>query len=280
MSRPIFSRPRTRVYGCNYDKGESYYKPMVDHLDRKYSSRPLFSEPRTSFADEIAARRSDIGSRGDQSAAHSSLRDLDLEYDIPRSRAHRIAGIEDNNNEEETVYDIRGQRSTRRTLADDFANEVAATTRRFKAHTNFGLEESPEVEINKNARLAAKSAFEEAEISFKRRSKLLNDEAFDRMSEEKSALTRWSKLVDDDHLTSAVGSAAAGRAKQTKARLNDLESEMEEMAERQAKRERRSAALRALVNETATSGSEDLLQQQSSVSSKKLTVRAEKHVNF
>ncbi|XP_043288015.1 uncharacterized protein [Venturia canescens] len=63
MSRPIFSRPRTRVYGCNYDKGESYYKPMVDHLDRKYSSRPLFSEPRTSFADEIAARRSDIGSR-------------------------------------------------------------------------------------------------------------------------------------------------------------------------------------------------------------------------
>lgn len=61
MSRPILSRPRTRVYGCNYDKGESYYKPMVDHLDRKYSARPLFSEPRNSFADEIAARRSDIG---------------------------------------------------------------------------------------------------------------------------------------------------------------------------------------------------------------------------
>lgn len=61
MSRPILSRPRTRVYGCNYDKGESYYKPMVDHLDRKYSSRPLFSEPRSSLADEIAARRGDIG---------------------------------------------------------------------------------------------------------------------------------------------------------------------------------------------------------------------------
>ncbi|XP_018339501.1 PREDICTED: uncharacterized protein LOC108746896 isoform X2 [Trachymyrmex septentrionalis] len=63
MSRPILSRPRTFIYGSNYDKGESYYKPMVDHLDRKYSGRPLFPEPRNSLADEIAARRSDIGSR-------------------------------------------------------------------------------------------------------------------------------------------------------------------------------------------------------------------------
>ena len=61
MSRPILSRPRTFIYGSNYDKGESYYKPMVDHLDRKYSGRPLFPEPRNSLADEIAARRSDIG---------------------------------------------------------------------------------------------------------------------------------------------------------------------------------------------------------------------------
>jgi hypothetical protein len=61
MSRPILSRPRTRVYGCNYDKGESYYKPAIASLDRKYSGRPLFAEPRNSFADEIAERRSDIG---------------------------------------------------------------------------------------------------------------------------------------------------------------------------------------------------------------------------
>jgi len=61
MSRPILSRPRTFIYGSNYDKGESYYKPMVDHLDRKYSARPLFPEPRNSIADEIAARRNDIG---------------------------------------------------------------------------------------------------------------------------------------------------------------------------------------------------------------------------
>ena len=39
-TRTILSRPRTRLYDCNYNIGQSYYKPMVDHLDRKYSGRP------------------------------------------------------------------------------------------------------------------------------------------------------------------------------------------------------------------------------------------------
>lgn len=28
---------RTRVYDCNYNMGESYYKPALDNLDRKYN---------------------------------------------------------------------------------------------------------------------------------------------------------------------------------------------------------------------------------------------------
>lgn len=28
---------RTRVYDCNYNMGESYYKPAIDNLDRKYN---------------------------------------------------------------------------------------------------------------------------------------------------------------------------------------------------------------------------------------------------
>lgn len=94
--------------------------------------------------------------------------------------------------------------------------------------------------------------------------------------------SRWTKLInEDDDLVSA--SAAASRAKQTKARLHDLESEMEELAERKAKRERRAAALKALVNETAADT--DIVQQSSSSQfSKKVSVRsaerAEKHVNF
>ncbi|XP_072764013.1 uncharacterized protein [Anoplolepis gracilipes] len=296
MSRPILSRPRTFIYGSNYDKGESYYKPMVDHLDRKYSSRPLFPEPRNSLADEIAARRSDIGDLSG-SRTGSLGRDPDLDLD-PRNRASQLPPLTDPllpPDDEDTVYDSRGQRiSARRKFGDEFADDVTATTRRFRARVAaMNLDEELEAATAVNqakksatdllenaitARKGAKAAIEDAESNFKRRSKLFDE--IDRDGEGKPAFARWTKLInEDDDIIPA--SAAASRAKQTKARLHDLESEMEELAERQAKRERRAAALRALVNENAVSET-DVVQQ--SIVSKKVSVRSaeqrEKHVNF
>jgi len=52
--RTLLSRPRTRVYDCNYNIGEGYYKPMMDHLDRKYygsSAAPAAAKPATGFFD-------------------------------------------------------------------------------------------------------------------------------------------------------------------------------------------------------------------------------------
>lgn len=193
------------------------------------------------------------------------------------------------------MYDSRGQR-IRRQLGDDFAEEVAATTRRFRARiAAMGIENELEAstaanqakksaaELLENAvtarKGAARAALEEAESTFKRRSKLFDE--IERADEGKPAFARWTKLInEDDDMVPA--SAAASRAKQTKARLHDLESEMEELAERQAKRERRAAALRALVNETAAAADEDVVQQ--STVSKKVSVRSaersEKHVSF
>ncbi|XP_017752761.1 PREDICTED: uncharacterized protein LOC108545577 [Eufriesea mexicana] len=301
MSRPILSRPRTRVYGCNYDKGESYYKPMVDHLDRKYSSRPLFSEPRTSLADEIAARRSDIGTRDLSGSRNTALgRDLDLESD-PSIRGPQLPlplpSLATDNlfpEDEDVVYDSRGQRSRRR-FAENFANDVVATTQHLKAKlAAIGLDDEVEAALGKSRRLRqeqdqlesnlsvrrnlqnVKSISEEAESTFKRRSKLSDE--IDRLEETKPSLTKWSKLINDDE-DSVLASAAATRAKQTKARLNDLESEMEELAERQAKRERRAAALRALINENIAES--ENLQEQSAVSKKvSIRERSEKHVAF
>lgn len=39
--RTVLSRPRTKLYDANYNIGESYYKPALDRLDRKYSGRPM-----------------------------------------------------------------------------------------------------------------------------------------------------------------------------------------------------------------------------------------------
>ncbi|EGI59328.1 PREDICTED: uncharacterized protein LOC105152015 isoform X1 [Acromyrmex echinatior] len=298
MSRPILSRPRTFIYGSNYDKGESYYKPMVDHLDRKYSGRPLFPEPRNSLADEIAARRNDIGTRDLSGPRTGSLgRDLDLDLD-PRTRASQPPPFTDPLlafDDEDTVYDSRGQRiPARRRLGDDFADEVTATTRRFRARVAaMGLEDDFEamnaagqarrnatdlLENTVTARKSAKTAIEDVENSFKRRSKLFDE--IERVDESKPAFARWSKLInEDDDL--AQTSAAASRAMQTKARLHDLESEMEELAERQAKRERRAAALRALVNENAAAAADADVVQQSALSKKvRIAERAEKHVSF
>ncbi|XP_076247827.1 uncharacterized protein LOC143187502 [Calliopsis andreniformis] len=299
MSRPILSRPRTRVYGCNYDKGESYYKPMVDHLDRKYSSRPLFSEPRTSIADEIAARRNDIGLRDLSDPRNSSFgHDLDLEPDplirgpqLPLSSLATDTLFPEN---EEIVYDSRGQRSRRR-LAENFVDEVAATTNHLKSKlAAINLEDEVQAALGKSRRLRQdsdflesslsarkdmqdiKSTISEAGSSFKRRSKLFDE--IDQIEETKPMLTKWSKLINEDENLMPVSSAAT-RAKQTKARLTDLESEMEELAERQAKRERRAAALRALINES-TADTENIQEQ--SVVSKKVSLRerSEKHVTF
>ncbi|XP_039306724.1 uncharacterized protein LOC105204082 isoform X2 [Solenopsis invicta] len=111
MSRPILSRPRTFIYGSNYDKGESYYKPMVDHLDRKYSGRPLFPEQRNSLADEIAARRNDFGSRNLSGNRDDSYDELDF---------------------------LLGSRSI---LEDPYEDDFVLTHRRFKERAAAAFEE-------------------------------------------------------------------------------------------------------------------------------------------
>lgn len=153
-----------------------------------------------------------------------------------------------------------------------------------EASTAAGQARRSNADLLENAvtfRKGARTAIEDAESGLKRRSRLLDE--MERTDDAKPAFTRWSKLInEDDDLIQT--SAAASRAKQTKARLHDLESEMEELAERQAKRERRAAALRALVNENATA-TDDIAQQ--SMVSKKLSMRSvqgtertEKHVSF
>lgn len=65
-------------------------------------------------------------------------------------------------------------------------------------------------------------------------------------SDNEGAFTKWTAVRDDEET-----SAAAHRAKVSRARLHDLEDEMEQMAERQAAREKRLANLRALMAENA-----------------------------
>lgn len=59
---------------------------------------------------------------------------------------------------------------------------------------------------------------------------------------EPVAITKWSSLT-----ATTDDSGASARAKATKARLDDLETEMFERSEKQAAREKRSQALKKFI---------------------------------
>lgn len=80
---------------------------------------------------------------------------------------------------------------------------------------------------------------------------------------EDNSLTKWTALKNVDDET-----AAAQRAKATRARLTDLEDEMTELSERTAAREKRAARLRALVADTESTDT--------TVAASKITIRAER----
>lgn len=105
----------------------------------------------------------------------------------------------------------------------------------------------------------------QSEVSGARRALLENEERTEkriarRLKEEDNSLTKWTaiKNVDEE-------SAAAQRAKASRARLTDLEDEMCELNERSAAREKRAARLRALVADS-----------DADVSATKVSIRAER----
>ncbi|XP_047543763.1 uncharacterized protein LOC125075938 [Vanessa atalanta] len=240
---------RTRVYDCNYDKGESYYRPVLDRLDGKV---PLAREP---DKDKI---RTDVENR-----IRSALDDIETPkddlFDSRGARASRgkplSSAFEDDDLTDDITESLKRLRAGKKTsrFADDidFENSVASIENRMKISDKIlesvGIGQS---DVS-NARRALKENEERTEKRIARR---INEE---------NSLTKWSAVKDFDD-----ESAAVQRAKATRARLTDLEDEMSELSERTAAREKRAARLRALVADTDSSDT--------TVSSSKISIRAER----
>lgn len=93
------------------------------------------------------------------------------------------------------------------------------------------------VGINESSRRAL-----DDDVSYKRRSLRVTYE--DEPVSNKD-LTRWTPLEKEEE------SAASVRARQSRAKINDIEEEMAALSEKQAARERRAARLKALLAESA-----------------------------
>ncbi|CAH2035257.1 unnamed protein product, partial [Iphiclides podalirius] len=203
---------RTRVYDCNYNKGESYYRPVLDRLDGKV---PVAKEP---DRDSI---RADVDSR-----IKSALDEMQAPVD--------------------ELFDSRGARAQRgRPLSsafeeNDLSDEITESLKRLRAS-------------KKTSRFSDDIDFENSVSNLENRMRIS-----DKILESVGIAL---KGVDEE-------SAAAQRAKATRARLTDLEDEMSELSERTAAREKRAARLRALVADTDSTDT--------TVAASKITIRAER----
>lgn len=235
------------------------------------------------------------GTRDLAGSRHGALgrSDLDLDFEPSPASARRplppfSASDPFFDDAEDTVFDIRGQRTSRgprRQLGDEFASEVASTANRLKARLQVTSDQI-EDKFAESAR-SARAAMDEADSAFRRRARFGTgeSEAAELLDEVRGPglSAKWTKLADAGDVIEDFTSAAASRAKKSKARLNDLEHEMEEMAEKQARREKRSAALRALVNEANAAADESLGSALSSSSTSvqhRSEKKTEKHVSF
>jgi hypothetical protein len=174
-------------------------------------------------------------------------------FQWPQSRRgfNRSYNVDDSFlNDKETVFDIRGQRTFRSPchFGNNLSNEFITSTNGLKT----GLyAKSDAIDENLATRnVNARINLNEAEDSFRRhpRTENVKSNTEQLLCSFKPNLTKWIKTNQDDINTTV--SAAADRALRSKTRLIDLEQEMEEIIEKQARREKRTEALRALVNKT------------------------------
>ncbi|XP_050422803.1 uncharacterized protein LOC126834719 [Adelges cooleyi] len=252
--RTLLSRPRTRVYDCNYNIGEGYYKPMMDHLDRKYYGSPSSVAPPKPISSFGTAAFDDYQSpspirsrRGSDSRL--SMPDDDFEQEVAALRKARAAKA---------------------------AARTASLERDFESAFNgFSSDGKPRPRLNYTEKLLdsvglnskSQDALEE-EILKKRTKSFFQDADEFAAAADQQATNRWikAKRHDDAEERFTEETAAKARARKSKARLLDIQNELDGLADRDAARQKRSADLRALFadNEALTESVSSSFKKKSS----------------
>ncbi|KAF4519561.1 hypothetical protein B566_EDAN004765 [Ephemera danica] len=230
--RYLLSRPRTKIYDYNYTMGERNYKPTLDSLDQR-AGRNTVSAAAREAAEATAAsifspppprcRSVDEGSDNEEVSALTR-----------RIRASRAAMEEESRQLEESSATRRANARARLDISDRLMDSVG-----IKSKTK-----SDEITISRRPRRAISEL--EDDTFFKKRT----------FGEDDSSKTvqRWSKLESSMNGSEENGFdtiAAANRAKKSRARIAEIENEMEDLADRAKARTARRAAAEAVLSEAA-----------------------------
>lgn len=264
MSSRSRIRPR-RVYDSNFTISESYYKSALDRLDKKYSGRPTSPSKQSSIPREVAERHAEAFAEEDLATsrrrAEKHIVEDNLFDNIKHTRSVSAALEAASELDQEISSSLLKIQARKKMLAakiiedvdmeNTFNNLSAArmVSRSEKLLDSVGLNES-----------TSRKMFDE-ESSIKRRALKMTS------ANDSSSMTKWTALKENNET-----SAASVRAKQSRARLHDLEEEMQVMSEKQAAREKRVANLRALMAENAEES------QALQVKTSRITTRTEKKV--
>ncbi|BET00474.1 Hypothetical protein NTJ_13290 [Nesidiocoris tenuis] len=238
MATRRFGRPRTKVYDLNYNLGESYYRGALEGLDRKYGRAPAetIEAPKrpTSVGDIESLLRS--GSQQNGPAANQPILDV----------------LEEDKEMMDTLRRI--QKARRQTSANAEAEfENTFFNRAEQVKNTYSEKMLDSVGLNSNL----------IELESKRR----KERQLQALEDSTPKITeKWIALRDAAQ-DSVDEAQARARARASKARLADLENEMDALCERTAAREKRLAGLRSLLDQESSSN------EQSSVRlRKKVTV--------
>ncbi|XP_024083062.1 uncharacterized protein LOC106673921 isoform X2 [Cimex lectularius] len=232
--RRRFSRPRTKVYDANYSLGENYYKSAIDGLDRKYGKLPT---------ETLEAPRRPV-----------SVGDLDTLVSSP-VHAGRSDPLQDAMDEEmaSTLKRIQKARMAAVPSAEE-GFENAFFNRREEVKKRYAEKMLESVGLNG-------SLLEHTEMT--RRRKPVDFDVPDgpkvrgmplSMIKKIAVSEKWTAMRDAS-LDAFDETAAKARARASKARLADLDAEMEQLEERGAARQKRLANLRQLLDEASVDSS-------------------------
>ncbi|KAG8303369.1 uncharacterized protein LOC124361224 [Homalodisca vitripennis] len=273
-------RPRTKVYDCNFHIGESYYKPVMDSLDRKYSGRPVEavtpladreSTPTSRFSKLLGDREGTPTNRASKLLAEFESNGIDA----VKPRKPLVADDDDaaiDAEFEATMKRIKAARAARNAEMEEEFDSFAT-----KKKINIADQLLDSVGLNsKTQRAIEDDVFQKQKRSVK---KYLDDE------EDSKVMTKWSAVSPGGRALKEAEEAAdemsaVARARKSRARMQDIDAELEELAAKGAARQKRISDLKALMDET----SESSTQAASTVKvSKRITVKAtseKKQVTF
>lgn len=271
-------RPRTKVYDCNFNIGESYYKPVMDSLDRKYSGRasadpvmPLEREgtPTSRLSKLLGDREGTPSSRANKMFAELETNGVDS-FRSKSSRAQDDDDAAIDAEFEDTMKRIRASRAQRNAELEEEFDSFAS-----KRKLNIADQLLDSVGLNSRTQKAI-----EDDVIFKQKRsaarKFLEDED-DHMVAKWTAVRPGAKALQDAEDAVDEVSASA-RARKSRARLQDIDAELEELAAKGAARQKRITELRALVGEDDTSSHSSSLKVTKRVSVKSSSEK--KQVSF